>query len=148
MRKTLAKKLPGGKFEHVHPVQSGRMRAIRARGNRSTETRFRGFLARLGIRRWKVRPKGVPGNPDFFFPDVQGAIFVDGCFWHGCPDCGHVPSVNRPYWREKIKGNRRRDYEVGSQLRKSGIRVMRIWEHELREPLVRLAPRLNTFLRH
>ncbi len=58
-------------------------------------------------------------------------MFVDGCFWHGCPKCGHVPTANNAYWNAKIDGNRRRDREYDRRLHERGFRVLRIWEHQL-----------------
>ncbi len=58
------------------------------------------------------------------------AIFVDGCFWHGCPKHGTWPLRNGAFWREKIEANRRRDRETDSFLRSAGWKVVRIWEHD------------------
>lgn len=110
------------------------MRAIKAKGNKSTEARLRLILVRARIRGWKLHPKGMVGKPDFYFPEHRLAVFVDGCFWHGCPSCGHIPKANNPYWKAKIEGNQRRDRAYDHQLREQGIRVQRIWEHELLTP--------------
>jgi DNA mismatch endonuclease, patch repair protein len=131
MDKALREKLPNGRFENVHPSNSRRMRAIREKGNRSTERRFRALLVRAGIRGWQLHPKGMIGKPDFVFQGRQVVIFVDGCFWHGCPQCGHVPTVNKPYWSAKIERNQSRDREYDRRLQELGFRVLRIWEHEL-----------------
>jgi DNA mismatch endonuclease Vsr len=109
------------------------MRAIKAKGNKSTEVRFRLMLVRTGLRGWRVHPKGIAGRPDFYFPEERLALFVDGCFWHGCPKCGHVPKANNPYWKAKIEGNRCRDLEYVRKLQEEGILALRFWEHELRE---------------
>ena len=74
---------------------------------------------------WKVHPRGVVGKPDFLFPEQRLAVFVDGCFWHGCPKCGHVPTANNPYWKAKIEGNQRRDREYDRRLQDEGLRVLR-----------------------
>lgn len=107
------------------------MRAIRAKGNRSTERRLRGILAQAGVRGWVLHPKGLPGKPDFLFPEARLVVFVDGCYWHGCEQCGHLPNVNRPYWSAKIAGNRQRDERNTRSLEADGYRVVRFWEHEL-----------------
>ena len=85
-----------------------------------------------GITGWR-RHLPLPGRPDFAFPKLRVVIFVDGCFWHGCPRHGTQPRTNARFWREKIARNRQRDREVTRELRRRGWRVVRIWEHELRQ---------------
>ena len=65
------------------------------------------------------------------FPELKLAVFVDGCFWHGCPAHGTKPGNNAAFWRKKIAGNRIRDRLVNRTLRRQGWTVLRIWEHEL-----------------
>src|ERR1051325_5071158 len=93
--------------------RSARMSRVRGKGNRSTELCVAACLVRAGVRGWKRHPADVPGRPDFFFPTRKIAIFVDGCFWHGCPKCRrNVPYSRRAFWLNKIASNRRRDREV------------------------------------
>ena len=108
------------------------MRAIRSSGNRSTELRLKAILARHAITGWKLHPKDAPGNADFYFPEKRVAIFVDGCFFHGCTRCGHIPRTNRTYWAAKIARNKRRDKIILRALRAKGYKVTRIWECQLR----------------
>src|SRR5260221_13814222 len=108
------------------------MRAIKANSNVTTELRLRALLVRNRVKGWRVRVSSVIGTPDFFFDRERVAIFVDGCFWHGCPDCGHIPKTNRSYWRKKLARNKKRDSQIRKTLRHSGIRVVRVWECELR----------------
>ena len=96
MERKLKEKLVNGQFEGQTPVNSKRMKAVKGKGNKSTEVRFRSMLVRARVRGWKVHPRGIVGKPDFFFPEHRLAVFVDGCFWHGCPRCGHVPKANNP----------------------------------------------------
>ena len=131
MERKLKEKLINGQFEGLTAGNSKRMKAIKSKGNKSTEARFRLMLVRARIRGWKVHPKGVVGKPDFYFPEDRLALFIDGCFWHGCPRCGHVPKANNPYWKAKIEGNQRRDQERTRTLEEQGTRVLRVWEHEL-----------------
>jgi len=70
--------------------------------------------------------------PDFVFLKSRTAIFVDGCFWHGCPRHATKPKNNRAFWRRKLASNKRRDRLVNRALRRAGWRVLRVWEHELR----------------
>ena len=132
MELLLRRKLKGGRFGPVPEAHSRRMGAIRGRGNRTTEARFRAMLIRSGIRGWTMHAKELPGKPDFFFPSSRIAVFIDGCFWHNCPQCGHVPNVNRPFWKAKFDRNRERDKAIDEFLQHDGIRPVRIWEHELR----------------
>jgi DNA mismatch endonuclease (patch repair protein) len=76
----------------------------------------------------------VPGwrrrTIDVAFPGVRVAVFVDGCFWHGCPEHGETPASNREWWRRKLDGNRRRDAETSEHLASLGWEVLRFWCHE------------------
>lgn len=124
------------------------MAGIRGRGNKSTERTFAALLRAGRLRGWKLHSKEVAGKPDFFFGDRQIAVFVDGCFWHGCPRCFRAPRQNAEFWAVKIGRNRARDRAVGRALRRQGIRVLRIWEHdvEARTPrLTRLLNRLRSY---
>lgn len=108
------------------------MARIRGHGNRSTELVLRLELVRAGLSGWRLRPADVAGRPDFWFSDAKVAVFVDGCFWHCCSRCRiPVPSTNATYWTVKLSGNKRRDEAVTRALRGEGIRVLRIWEHDL-----------------
>jgi DNA mismatch endonuclease (patch repair protein) len=123
------------------------MRAIRSRGNRSTEWRLRAMLVHRAVRGWKLHPGNVLGVPDFFFRFEKLAVFVDGCFWHGCPKCGHIPKSNTEYWQRKIDGNRKRDRRVTKELRKTGYKVIRIWECEVRSNPGHCAKRISSIAR-
>jgi DNA mismatch endonuclease (patch repair protein) len=112
-------------------TRSRTMAAVRSSNNRSTEWKVRSALIRSGLKGWIVRDSSILGQPDFTFPDRNLAIFVDGCFWHGCPECRKTPSSNTSYWAKKIQRNLDRDKEITAQLRRRGWSVMRIWEHEL-----------------
>ena len=109
------------------------MAAIRSRGNRETEVRLATIFREAGIKGWR-RHFPLPGRPDFVFRRERVAVFVDGCFWHGCPQHGRKPDSNRGYWLPKLKRNRERDLEVTQKLRRRGWRVVRIWEHALKHP--------------
>jgi DNA mismatch endonuclease, patch repair protein len=112
------------------------MASIRGKGNRSTEWKLRARLISAGISGWKMRAIEVHGKPDFIFPNEKIAIFLDGCFWHGCRKCRTIPVSNRDFWKKKIEGNKKRDREVGRKLGKTGWLVLRFWEHQIkREPL-------------
>ncbi len=109
------------------------MSRIRAKGNISTEVRLARLMRAEGIRGWR-RHLLIPGRPDFAFLRQKVAVFVDGCFWHGCPRCFRLPKQNRNYWRKKIEANKRRDRATGLNLRKLGWRVIRLKECSFRNP--------------
>ena len=112
--------------------RSDNMRAIKAASNETTELRFRSLLVRNSISGWTLHNRMVLGNPDFFFESYRMAVFIDGCFWHGCPKCGHIPKTNASYWRKKILRNRKRDAHVRRKLRGMGYSVLRVWECDLK----------------
>lgn len=77
-------------------------------------------------------PKGVVGKPDFGNKTRKVAVFIDGCFWHGCPKCYREPKSNTGFWREKVERNKRRDAFVGDKLKGMGWIVIRVWECDLK----------------
>jgi DNA mismatch endonuclease (patch repair protein) len=107
------------------------MSRIRGAGNKETELRMIRLLRAGGITGWR---RGWPlfGRPDFVFPAARLAVFVDGCFWHGCPKHYTKPANNRDFWRRKLEANRARDRRVNRELKRLGWHILRIWEHDLR----------------
>lgn len=136
MEKTLRAALKNGVFM-TSPVRSAAMGKVRSKGNRTTERRFQMGLVRAGIRGWRLHPRDLPGNPDFIFPDSKVIVFVDGCFWHGCAKCGHIPKSHSEFWRRKLRSTKSRDAAKGRELRAKGFAIVRIWEHELNQDLAR-----------
>src|SRR5579862_7088809 len=114
------------------------MSRIRSRNNRDTELLFASLLRRNRIWGWR-RHLPLTGRPDFAFTKSRVAIFIDGCFWHCCRKCGNMPATNADFWRKKLRGNRLRDRKVNRLLTADGWRVLRIWEHELKEARTVLA---------
>ncbi len=78
--------------------------------------------------------KSLPGKPDIAFNHVKVVIFLDSCFWHGCPKHLRRPSSNQAYWRPKIDNNVKRDLRNRAKLRRMGWSVLRVWEHDLKNP--------------
>jgi len=107
------------------------MAAIRSTGNRATELKLATILRAHRITGWR-RDQPLAGKPDFVFRRERLAVFVDGCFWHGCRWHLRMPKDNRAYWSPKIARNMRRDREINRQLRKAGWRTLRVWEHALK----------------
>jgi DNA mismatch endonuclease (patch repair protein) len=120
------------------------MSRVKGRDNKATELRLIHIFRKFRIRGWRRRV-AIFGNPDFVFPTARIAVFVDGCFWHGCPVHGSVPASNHMFWARKLDRNKKRDRVVRRGLKASGWRVLRIWQHELREPN-KVARRLNRLL--
>jgi DNA mismatch endonuclease (patch repair protein) len=111
-------------------------RSARMRAQRSTDTTpelaLRRALHAAGLR-YFVHRRPLPHvrrTADLVFPRAKVAVFVDGCFWHGCTTHGNVPGVNRWYWPEKIAKNRARDAETDQLLEAEGWMPVRVWEHE------------------
>jgi DNA mismatch endonuclease (patch repair protein) len=103
-------------------------------GQRDTaaELRLRAELHRRGLRyRVDFAPaKGVRRRADVVFTRRKLAVFVDGCFWHGCPEHATWPKHNGDWWREKLEANQRRDRDTDRRLEQLGWAVVRVWEHE------------------
>lgn len=113
------------------PEASRRMAKVRQKGT-DAEIALRRGLHRRGLR-YRVdyevlkKPRRVA---DVAFPGLKIAIFVDGCFWHGCPEHATWPKQNAEFWRQKIEANRLRDADTNSRLLNAGWTVLRFWEHE------------------
>ena len=108
------------------------MSRIRGRGNEKTEVLLARLMRAEGLRGWR-RHLPIPGRPDFSFRRQKVAVFVDGCFWHGCPRCFRLPKQNRAFWKAKIEGNRKRDQLVNGRLRRLRWKVLRIRECHLKD---------------
>lgn len=122
------------------------MSRIRGRGNKGTEIALTKIFRRNKITGWR-RNKKIFGKPDFVFNELKFAIFVDGCFWHGCAKHKTKPKNNHKFWHGKLLANKKRDVLVTRTLRKAGWRVLRIWEHELsRKNETRLLHRIQKTL--
>lgn len=104
---------------------------MKSRNTKSTELKFLSFLKEKHIVGWR-RKYTLTGSPDFVFPQLRIVVFIDGCFWHGCPDHCRMPASNINYWKAKIEKNRIRDKKITKALRSKGWQVIRIWEHEIK----------------
>lgn len=125
--------------DEILPVDSkASSTAVRAvmTANKSRDTKperlLRSILYRQGLR-YRVNARPLPDlrrTADLVFPKAQVAVFVDGCYWHGCPEHYRPARKRSEFWREKIQGNRARDADTDARLREQGWTVVRIWEHE------------------
>lgn len=113
--------------------RSAVMAAVKSRDTLSTEIALRKLLRKHSIFGWQSHPKSILGKPDFIFCKKKIAVFVDGCFWHGCGTCtrNRRPATNTAFWRKKIERNMLRDKCVTRNLRRSGWTVLRVWEHAI-----------------
>jgi DNA mismatch endonuclease, patch repair protein len=113
------------------------MQAVKGKGT-SIERQLSAMLAGMGLSGWKKNVDDIRGKPDVVFPKERILIFIDGCFWHGCPHCDRkLPKTNREYWERKIERNLERDKRNTQALANDGWRVIRIWEHEIRDEAMR-----------
>lgn len=137
--------------------RSAVMSRIRSRGNAATELALAKLLRAAGITGWRrhalvrvasgkrqvtrktpalilspvTRHLSLTVRPDFVFRQARLAVFVDGCFWHGCPRHATTPKNNRTFWHRKLSRNKTRDRLVTRTLRAQSWLVLRIWEHAL-----------------
>lgn len=93
------------------------------------EWRLRRALHARGLR-YRLHRRDLPGRPDIVFPAARVVVFVDGCFWHRCPDHGVLPRNNRDWWLNKLEANVARDRAKDLRLAGLGWRVLHVWEHE------------------
>lgn len=122
------------------------MSRVKSKGNRSTERKLRATLAAHHISGWETNPKNIIGVPDILFRKKRLAIFIDGCFWHGCPTCYRRPKSKRKFWDTKLAENMARDRKVITLLRKQGWKVLRYFECELNKHPDKVIETISTIL--
>jgi DNA mismatch endonuclease (patch repair protein) len=115
----------------THEQRKLNMSRIRAK-NTGPEVKLRKLLYTGDIRGYRIHYK-LPGKPDIVFVKKKIAIFIDGCFWHKCPEDFQEPETRKEFWMKKIHSNVERDKKVNEQLRNDGWKVIRIWEHEIKK---------------
>lgn len=109
------------------------MRAVKGKGTRLEKHLF-AMLAGMRVKGWHKNVGDIEGKPDVVFPNEKVAIFIDGCFWHGCPVCKRkLPQSNHEYWERKIKRNIELAAIHNQKLTDQGWTVLRIWEHEVKD---------------
>lgn len=112
--------------------------------NTSPETRLRKTLWAAGLR-YRIHAK-LPGRPDIVFAKAKVVIFVDGCFWHKCPEHGVMPKSNAEFWKTKLEGNVDRDRKKDSELQQLGWSIIRIWEHQVETELTETVNYIKSLL--
>jgi DNA mismatch endonuclease, patch repair protein len=121
-------------MDNLTSAQRAKCMAHIKRKDTKAEIVFRKAIWHTGTKGYRI-DVNLPGRPDLFFPRYKLAIFIDGCFWHKCPECFVKPKSNQDYWLPKIERNVERDRENEIELRKKGIKVIRFWEHNINKNL-------------
>jgi DNA mismatch endonuclease (patch repair protein) len=129
------------------PLTRSEIMARVHRRDTGPERSIRSALHAAGLRfRVDCRIEGV--HADIVHGPSRVLIFIDGCFWHGCPRHGSQPKTNRAYWLPKLAANRDRDRRQTKLLRRAGWRVVRLWEHQCQTPTPQVVARVMTIVRH
>ena len=116
---------------HTKAQRSYNMSRVKSKDT-SLELKFRKFLFDNGLRGYRVNYK-LPGKPDIVFTRYKLAIFLDGCFWHKCPKCFKHPASNKEFWKKKLLSNMKRDKRVNKELSMLKYKILRFWQHEVRD---------------
>jgi DNA mismatch endonuclease, patch repair protein len=117
------------------------MRSVKGKDT-NLEIKVRSMLWRKGLR-FRKNVAELMGKPDIVFPGKRLVVFLDSCFWHGCPQHLRRPSSNQEYWQKKIARNIQRDKDVTKYYLENGWTVLRIWEHELKQSFVSCLERIE-----
>lgn len=131
-------------YEKPDELRSRIMRSNKSHGNLSTELALIGLMCTNRISGWRRRVL-MTGRPDFVFKQQRVALFIDGCYWHGCK-CRRLPKKNRQYWKDKFRANQKRDKRITRELGAMGWHVVRLWEHQLKKQPRRVVKRIATAL--
>lgn len=132
-------------MDRLTPTQRRRCMQANRGVDTSPELALRKALFALGFR--YVLGSKLPGRPDIVFPSRRVVVFVDGCFWHGCPDHFVAPKTNAAAWQSKIEANKSRDLAVDTELSARGWQVIRVWEHDVRRSLLETVARVSKVLK-
>src|SRR5438477_13108172 len=119
-------------MDRVSPLVRSKIMASVRSFNGSTERKMATLLRINKFPAFKMQWL-VVGKPDFAWPKQKVALFIDGCFWHGCPRCKRPSKSNVEFWQTKVIANRRRDSRVSRRLRRDGWKVLRVWECAVEE---------------
>lgn len=104
--------------------------------NSKPELLLRKHLFSKGLRGYRKNAKSLPGKPDIVYTKRKVAVFINGCYWHGCEECGWKPPAhNTEYWANKIQKNKQRDKVKIEKLEEIGYKVITIWEHEIKKDI-------------
>lgn len=129
-------------MDNLTQKQRSRCMSRIKRKDTKAEIIFRKALWENGIRGYRI-DVNLPGRPDIYFSKLKLAIFIDGCYWHKCPQCFSEPKSNKKYWIPKIERNAERDKLNEKKLKENNIFVIRYWEHDVKKNLNKI---INDFL--
>ena len=132
--------------KHSKIIRSKNMSAIKGKGNKSTELKFLKLLNDNKITGWLRHYKYAPGTPDFVFRKQKISVFIDGCYWHKCPDCFIIPKSNTEFWMKKINANVDRDKRNNVLSLKKKWKVFRVRECKLKNEPEHIIDELNNNL--
>lgn len=121
------------------------MQTIRSKGTK-LENKISKELWHLGLR-FRRNATDLHGKPDISIKKRKVVIFIDSCFWHGCDIHYRIPETNQEYWFKKINRNRQRDAEITKYYQEKGWRILRIWEHEIKNDPNGIVDRIYRFLK-
>lgn len=121
------------------------MKAVKSKGTKFEERVFKA-LRKRGLR-FRTNVANLPGKPDIAIKKYKVVIFLDSCFWHGCPLHCRIPKSNTEYWKKKIERNRKRDELITKNYKKQGWGILRIWEHELKEDFDKTIDIIEAFIK-
>jgi len=115
--------------------------------NTRPEITIRKMLWQKGLR-YRIHNKTIFGTPDISIKKKKLAVFIDGCFWHGCKRCYEEPKSNVKFWRKKIKDNRKRRTDVKSRLKSEGWKIIEMWEHEINDNPKKTAEQIEIYIKN
>jgi DNA mismatch endonuclease (patch repair protein) len=121
------------------------MKAVKSKNTKLEQKVFK-ELRRRGLR-FRTNVSNLPGKPDIAIKKYKIVIFIDSCFWHGCPLHCRMPKTNIEYWQNKIKRNRERDKLITETYKKKNWHILRVWEHELKENFDKIIDKIEAFIR-
>ncbi|MBD2871723.1 very short patch repair endonuclease [Paenibacillus arenilitoris] len=110
------------------------------------EDRITKDLWQYGLR-FRKNTKSLPGKPDISLKKKKKVVFIDSCFWHGCPDHFRLPKTNKEFWETKIKRNIKRDKEISSLYLSKNWEILRVWEHDIKFNYPDVLEKIINFLR-
>ncbi|PUA34707.1 very short patch repair endonuclease [Paenibacillus elgii] len=124
--------------------RSQTMKAVKSHST-SIENKVMKAIWKRGIR-YRKNVKDLKGKPDIAIKKYRCVIFIDSCFWHGCPEHCRIPQTNVEYWLKKISRNKERDRQVNEYYEREEWNILRVWEHEISKDLEKTILKIFTFI--